>query len=154
MHPVTSDLAPLLPAGGLAGPIGINAAKRGATSLLLRLLAAATTGGRWCALVGLPRIYPIAAPAAGVDLFRLALVEVIGPDERLAALGDLCEGVPVVVTAADGLTPTQLQRAHSRAERSGTTLVWWERRPVPRCEAHLEVIDAQWHGLRPNTNRR
>jgi hypothetical protein len=68
--PVTPDISALLPHGGLATVTAIMASRRGATSLLWRLLAGPTRSGAWCALVGMPRVYPLAATAAGVDLGR------------------------------------------------------------------------------------
>lgn len=153
-HPVTPDLVPLLPAGGLSGQIALPQ-RPGATSLLWRLLAGPSTAGIWCAVVGVDRLYPLAAPAAGVALDRVALVEVQGADEVLGAVGALCEGVPVVVVSAAGLTPKQVQRAASRARRSGTVLLWRETAvPVGGVDARLDVTARRWNGLRPNTDRR
>lgn len=153
--PVTEDLRGLLPEAGLAGQVAIPSA-RGATSLLWRLLAGPSAAGMWCAIVGVRRLYPLAATAAGVALDHVALVDVVGPEDRLAALGVLCEGVPVVVVSAAGLTARQVQRAAARARRSGTTLVWCETSaaPVPGVDARLVPEVCQWRGLRPNVGRR
>jgi hypothetical protein len=152
--PVTEDVAPLLPEAGIAGQIAVDARGRGVTSLLWRLLAGPSSAGMWCAIVGVRRLYPLAATAAGVALDRVALVDVEGPEETLAALGALCEGVPVVVVSTVGLTPRQVQRAASRARRSGTALIWRETSPVPGVDARLEVQACTWVGLRPNVGRR
>jgi hypothetical protein len=154
--PVTEDLRGLLPAGGLAGQVAIPTARLGATSLMWRLLAGPSTAGLWCAIVGVRRLYPLAATAAGVALDHLALVDVEGPEDRLAALGALCEGVPVVVVSSSGLTPRQVQRAASRARRSGTVLVWRETSAVPVAgvDARLIPESCRWRGLRENTGRR
>lgn len=152
--PVTADLRGLLPAGGLVGQVAIPSA-RGATSLLWRLLAGPSTAGLWCAIVGVRRLYPLAATAAGVTLDHLALIDVEGPEDRLTALGALCEGVPVVVVSSSGLTPRQVQRAASRARRSGTMLVWRETSAVPVAgvDARLVPESCRWIGLRENTDR-
>lgn len=154
VHPVTPDLVSLLPAGGLSGQVALPR-RPGATSLLWRLLAGPSTAGIWCAVVGTRGLYPLAATAAGVELGKVALVDVEGPDEVLAALGALCEGVPVVVVSAAGLTPRQVQRAASRARRSGTVLLWREGAvPVGGVDARLDVTACRWIGLRGNTGRR
>ncbi|MDA1359571.1 hypothetical protein O1R50_08055 [Glycomyces luteolus] len=150
--PVTPDISALLPYGGLATVTAIMASRRGATSLLWRLLAGPTGSGAWCALVGMPRVYPLAATAAGVDLGRVALVDP-GP-LVVEAAGTLAEGVAVVVVPSEGLTPTQARRLAARARRSGTAIVWWETRPVVGADARLEVARARWKGLRPNDGRR
>lgn len=150
--PVTPDIAALLPHGGLATVTAIMASRRGATSLLWRLLAGPTGSGAWCALVGMPRMYPLAATAAGVDLGRVALVDP-GP-LVVEAAGTLTEGVAAVVVPSEGLTPTQTRRLAARARKSGTAIIWWETRPVAGADARLEVARVRWKGLRPNDGRR
>jgi hypothetical protein len=150
--PVTPDISALLPYGGLATVTAIMASRRGATSLLWRMLAGPTGSGAWCALVGMPRVYPLAATAAGVDLGRVALVDP-GP-LVVDAAGTLAEGVAAVVVPSEGLTPTQTQRLAARARKSGTAIIWWETRPVAGADARLEVARARWKGLRPNAGRR
>lgn len=152
--PVTDALAPLLPEGGLSGQIGIDVTRRGATSLLFGLLAVATAKGLWCAVVDQPRLYPLAATAARVDLDQLALIDVTGIDQRLAALGALCEGIPIVTTSTKGLTTRQVARAGSKASRTGTVIIWLEHQPTPRLDARIAVTSCKWLGLRPNQQRR
>ncbi|WP_143034705.1 hypothetical protein [Glycomyces sambucus] len=130
----------------------ITAGRRGATSLLWRLLAGPTGAGAWCALVGLPRVYPLAATAAGVDLGRVALVD---PGSRVAeAAGALAEGVAAIVVPSEALSPVQARRLAARARGSGTSIVWWETRPVAGADARLQVARAHWKGLRENAGRR
>lgn len=151
--PVTPDIAALLPFGGLATVTAITGSRRGATSLLWRLLAGPTRAGAWCALVGMPGRYPLAATAAGVDLHRLAFVDAAGP--RIAdAAGALAEGVAALVVPSDGLSPAQARRLTARARKGGTAIVWWETRPVAGPDARLEVARVRWRGLRVNTDRR
>ncbi|MEV3938726.1 hypothetical protein AB0K52_22475 [Glycomyces sp. NPDC049804] len=153
--PVTEDLRALLPEAGLAGQVAIPSARPGATSLLWRLLAGPSSAGQWCAVVGARWLYPLAATAAGVALERVALVDVVGPEEVLTALGALCEGVPVVAASSTGLSPQQVQRAVARARRSGTILIWREgSRPVPGVDVRLDPEACQWRGLRRNAGRR
>ncbi|WP_335990642.1 hypothetical protein [Glycomyces sp. MUSA5-2] len=150
--PVTPDISALLPHGGLATVTAITATRRGATSLLWRLLAGPTAAGAWCALVGLPDRYPLAAEAAGADLGRIAFVSAAGP--RIAdAAGALAEGVAAMVVPSDGLTPPQARRLTARARKGGTAIIWWETRPVAGPDARLKVTRADWKGLRANTGR-
>jgi len=150
--PVTPDISALLPHGGLATVTAITANRRGATSLLWRLLAGPTGAGAWCALVGMPRVYPLAATAAGVDLGRVALVD---PGARVAeAAGACAEGVAAIVVPSEGLSPAQARRLTARARGSGASIVWWETRPVAGADARLHVSRASWNGLRENAGRR
>ncbi|MCH7230843.1 hypothetical protein L0U85_08270 [Glycomyces sp. L485] len=151
--PVTPDISALLPYGGLATVTTLMASRVGATSLLWRLLAGPTQAGVWCAVVGLPHRYPLAARAAGVDLERLALIEADGP--RIAdAAGALVGGVAVLVVPSEAFGMQQTRRLTARARKGGTSLVWWETRPVPGADARLEVARARWKGLRENAGRR
>jgi hypothetical protein len=152
--PVTPDVEPLLPDAVLAGQIAIPTARRGATSLLWRLLAGPSSAGRLCAVVGGDQLYPLAATAAGADLDRIVFVSVTGPDQTLSALGALCEGVPVVVASTRGLTARQTQRAAARARRSGSAIIWREHTPVAGVDARLDPVACEWIGLRPNEGRR
>jgi hypothetical protein len=77
--PVHPLLAPLLPwSGGLRR--GATVAATGGTSLLLALLAGATSTGGWAGVVGLPSLGAVAAAEQGVPLERLALAPHPGPD--------------------------------------------------------------------------
>jgi hypothetical protein len=155
--PVTEDVAQLLPGAALSGQVAIPMGRHGSTSLLWRLLAGPSSADRWCAVVGMPQLYPLTATAAGVELSKVALVGVQGPEETLGALGALCEGIPVVVVPTKGLTPRQVMRAATRARRSGTVLVWLESAQVPGVpgvDARLEAEECEWFGLRRNEGRR
>ena len=151
--PVTSDISALLPHGGLSAMTTITSGRIGATSLLWRTLAGPSSAGAWCAVVGLERLYPLAARAAGVDLERLALVEAAGP-RIVDAAGALASGIPVLVVPSAAFTPAQTRRLAAKCRRSGTAIVWWESRPVTGADARLEVSRARWKGLRPNSGRR
>jgi hypothetical protein len=101
--PVLPPLTGLFPDGGLrrgstvvvTGPPGDGGAG-GEVSLALALVAAASGGGSWCALVGLAGLGAVAAHDLGIDLTRLALVPRPGPAwaEVTAAAVD---GVDLVV---------------------------------------------------------
>ncbi|WP_157930547.1 hypothetical protein [Glycomyces xiaoerkulensis] len=151
--PVTPDLSGLLPYGGLSTVTALPAARTGATSLLWRLLAGPSQAGAWCAVVGLPGLYPLAARSAGVDLDRLALVEADRGQVPDAA-GALAAGVPVLVVPSAGFTPKQMRRLAAKSHRSGTAIVWWETRAVDAADARLEVAAVHWQGLRAGSGRR
>lgn len=151
--PATPDISALLPYGGLSTVTALTAGRIGATSLLWRLLAGPSEAGAWCAVVGLERLYPLAARAAGVDLERLALVEAAGP-RIVDAAGALASGIPVLVVPSGAFTAPQARRLAAKCRRSGTAIVWWETRPVTGADARLEVARTRWQGLRANSGRR
>lgn len=151
--PAAPDISALLPYGGLSTVTTITAGRIGATSLLWRLLAGPSASGAWCAVVGLERLYPLSARAAGVDLERLALVEAAGP-RIVDAAGALASGIPVLAAPSAAFTPAQARRLAAKCRRSGTAIVWWESRPVTGADARLEVTGVRWQGLRANAGRR
>ncbi|MCB7137314.1 hypothetical protein [Cellulosimicrobium marinum] len=140
--PVPGPLTALLPTGTIRR--GTVLTVRGSTSLLLALVAGASTAGAWTTAVGLPDVGLLAAADAGVDLGRLALVPRPGPDAALAVAA-LVDGMDVVVVgpAAD-LTDTDRRRVLARARERGTVLVaataW------PGAHVALTVTGGAWTG--------
>jgi hypothetical protein len=147
--PVAGPLAGLLPDGGLRR--GSTVAVCGSTSLLLALLAEASRGGSWCALVGLPDLGVLAAAEAGLDLARTALVPRPGP-RPAAVVAALVDGVDVVVldTTLPGVrwAAGDRQRLGARVRQRGAVLV-----PVgapgawPGAEVELRAEGSAWLGL-------
>ncbi|WP_245645346.1 hypothetical protein [Pseudonocardia acaciae] len=141
--PVAAPLRSVLPGGGLRR--GSTVAVRSSTSLLLGLVAEASAGGAWCALVGMPTVGLVAAEEAGLVLARVALVPRPGAD-LVAVTAALLDGVDLVAVAGVGrLRAGDRQRLAARARHRGAVLL-----PVGRWPgADLEVGTAagQWHGL-------
>ncbi len=146
--PVVEPLVRLFPAGGLrrgntvAVPDG-----RGATSLMLALLAAASADGAWVGMVGRPELGLVAAAEAGVRLERLALVPHPGAD-LLAVTSALLDGLDVVVVAGArraGVRAADQQRLAARARQRGAVLLAFG--PWPGADVELACIDVQWRGL-------
>lgn len=152
--PVAEPLAPLLPAGGLrrGSTVALPPAP-GATSLLLALLAEASAGGAWAAVVGRPDLGVVAAAEAGVRLERLALVPEPGPD-LVAVTVALLDGIDVVAVAgADraGVRAGDRQRLAARARQRGAVLVALG--PWPGADLELSCTDASWQGLGAGAGR-
>ena len=148
--PVPAALTGLLPGRGLRRGSTINvlpdrAARLGATSLLLALLAEVSRAGLWCAVVGVPALGAGAAAELGIALDRLALVPYPGPDWP-TVVAALIDGVDVVVVAAPAaVTPQVTGRLAARARQRGSVLV-----PCGRWDAAdvtLQVVRGRWEGL-------
>lgn len=149
--PVVEPLRPLFAGGVLrrASTVVVTGAPgRGATSLALSLLVAASAAGSWCAAVGLDDPGVVAMAELGVDLRRVVLV----PRPRgawAAATAELLEGVDVALVRPPArVAHTAARRLHARArDRAVVLVVLCEHRddwPVP-AEATLEVTAATWH---------
>lgn len=149
--PATADIAPLLPYGGLSTQLALDAGSVGAAPLLWRFLAGPTASGAWCALLGLPSLFPLSGTAAGVDLARLAVVEASGPAVADAA-GALVTGVSVLALPTAAVTPRIRQRLAARARRAGCALIWWGT-GTGGVDAALTIAAVRWPGLRANVGR-
>jgi hypothetical protein len=148
--PAVPPLAGLLPGGGLRrGSTVAVAAGAGSTSLLLALLAGASTAGAWAGIVGRPDLGLVAAAEAGVALDRLALVPYPGAD-RVAVTAALLDGLDLVAVACpegrgDALRAADRQRLAARARQRGAVLVplgsW------PGADVELGCAHAEWQGV-------
>ncbi|MGQ0464606.1 MAG: hypothetical protein ACT4QG_04715 [Sporichthyaceae bacterium] len=165
--PVSEQLAPLLLGGGLrrgctvevalGGPVGLGRGLRvdgagyaappaaGGSTLLLNLLAGASAGGCWCALVGAPGLGLAAAAEAGVDLRRLALVPAPG-SSFARVVGALVDGFDLVVVApSSDLSSADARAASARARRFGAVLV--SAGPWPGADVRFAAVQGGWEGL-------
>jgi hypothetical protein len=142
--PVSPELRPLLPGGGLRRGSTV-AVTPGASSLVLALLAGASAAGAWSAVVGMPGLGLLAAAQAGVELERLALVPDPGP-EWTVVVAALLDGVDVVVVAPPGPVPARVaSRLAARARQRGSVLLpygGWEGAALT-----LTAESGQWEGL-------
>lgn len=131
----------------------------GATSLVLALLALPSAQGRWCAVVGLPALGPVAAEELDVDLTHLALVP--APGRQWATVtAALLDGLDVVVVQPpQPVRPSDARRLMARArhrravllvlapspERLATSMVPPDAAEVPR-RLGQHPISAVWPG--------
>jgi hypothetical protein len=139
---VLPELARLFPGGGLRR--GSTIAVRGATSLVLALLAAATRDGSWAAVTGLPELGLAAAAELGVDLERIALVPDPGA-ELVAVVSALVDGFDLVVLGPAPVQPQVARRLAGRVRNRGTVLL--SAGPWPGADLELTVSGRRWHGL-------
>jgi len=118
----------------------------GATSLLFRLVAAASKDGSWVAMVGMPDVGMLAAAEAGVVLDRVAVIPEPGGHWPLvtAALLDAID--LVVVRPPTRVRPQDARKLATRTrERGGILLVagaWPE-----GADVRLTAQRSRWTGL-------
>jgi hypothetical protein len=147
--PVRAELAALLPFGGLRR--GSTVVVRGSTSLLLALLAVATTNGSWAAVVGVPDLGVLAAAGLGVEVSRLALVP--RPGAELAGVtAALLDGVDLVVVASALLArlpgpDSVARRLSARARHRSAVLLAFG--SWPGADLELDCTPLRWSGLGP-----
>lgn len=142
MLPVHTDLSGLFPWGGLRR--GSTVSVHGSTSLLLALLAEATAGDSWAAVVGMPDLGVLAAAELGVAVDRLALVRHPGADLP-AVIAALLDGMDLVATPRARLTEAQARRLSARARHRGAVLLTvgsW-----PGADLELRCASSRWDGV-------
>ena len=147
--PVAEPVRGLLPGGALRRGTVVSVegdAGTGATSLLFRLVAAASNDGSWVAFVGLADAGLLAASEAGVSLERVAVIPEPGGHWPLvtAALLDAID--LVVVRPSTRVRPQDARRLATRArDRGGVLLVaggWPE-----GADVRLTARQSRWEGL-------
>ncbi len=153
--PLVPVLADILPGGGLqrGGVVVVEAADGagagGATTLAFALLSAATTGGAWCAAVGVGDVGILALAELGVELGRLVLVPAPGRrwPEVAAALIDGFDAV--VVCPPSRVRPGVARRLAARArERRSALVVLARHGPWPEGpDVRLTVAGGRWQGV-------
>ncbi len=119
---------PFLDSGGPRAPgyaSALPSPAPGLTSLLLLVLAGASSGGHWCAVVGFPELGLVAAAELGVDLSRLVLIPRPGSEGLWqSVVTTLLEAVALVCLAPDApVRPADARRLSARARERRSTLV-------------------------------
>jgi hypothetical protein len=156
--PVRAELAALLPCQGLRR--GSTVVVRGSTTVLLALLAQATTEGSWAAVVGMPDLGLLAAAELGVAVSRLALVPRPGA-EFGGVVAALLDGLDVVAVATEppaalcrpakvagaqrSRLATLARRLSARARHRESVLVSFG--DWPGADLELDCAESTWSGL-------
>lgn len=144
--PALPALRPLLPGGGLRRGTTVSVLGGvGSTSLLLALLAGASTAGAWSAVVGLPTLGPLAAAELGVALERLVVVHDTG--ERWASVvAGLLDGFDVVaIRPPEHVSVRDSRRLAGRVRERGAVLLTaghWQ-----GAELRLTTSESHWQGV-------
>jgi hypothetical protein len=141
--PVSEDVAALLPGGILRR--GTVVSVEGSTSLVLALIARASSEGSWTAIVGMPQVGVVAAARRGVDLSRLALVPHPGA-EAATVVGACIDGMDAVVLGPRlALGDADRRRLAARARERGVVLL--SAGPWTGAHVALTVTRTSWSGL-------
>jgi hypothetical protein len=133
----------------VTGVPGGDPESAGSISLALALLAAASTAGSWCALVGVTGLGAVAAHDLGVDLDRSAVVPRPGP-AWAEVTATLFEGVDLVLLCPPfPPRPAMARRLGAKVrDRRAVLLVapgraGWPEHP----DVRLEVAGVRWDGV-------
>ena len=147
--PVPGELGELIPAlrrGSVVAVEGETGA--GATSVALRLAAAATAAGEWAAAVELHgSLGGLAAAEAGVALERFAVARQVPPTRWAAVVAALLDGVGLVLAEVPPYARAgDARRLAARARERGVVLIGvggWPAEVALRVRAE----GSEWGGL-------
>ena len=149
---VPGELAGLLPGGGLrrGSVVSVEGALgSGATSVVLRLAAAATAVGEWAAVVDLDgTLGGVAAVEAGVVLERLAVVRRVPLDRWAMVVGVLLDHLTLVVAEVPARCRAgDARRLVARARERASILVAAGPAGTWPAEAalRLRTDGSEWH---------
>jgi hypothetical protein len=121
----------------------------GSVSLLLALLAEASTDGAWCAVVGMPPISAEAARDVGIELSRLPMVPC--PGERwVVVVGAMLDAMDLVVARAPArLADGDIRRIAARARSRGAVFLAFctGNAHWPHADVRLGVEGGSWSGI-------
>ncbi|MBK0421024.1 hypothetical protein JD292_02865 [Leucobacter sp. CSA2] len=142
--PTLPGLRGLLPGGAIRQ--GASYSVNGSLQLSLSMLAAASTAGSWCGVIGFPGFGAEAAATLGIALDRCVLIPDPGSD-ALGFAGLLSEVLSVVLLASPrSIGSGETERISARLRDHGSALIvagaW------PRTESTLTVTSSRWSGLR------
>jgi len=124
--PVPGELGELIPTLRRGAVVTVDGdIGAGATSVALRLAAAATAAGEWVAAVELHgSLGGMAAAAAGIDLVRFAVARRVPPARWAAVVAALLDGVGLVLAEVPPHARAgDARRLAARARERGTVLV-------------------------------
>jgi hypothetical protein len=142
-YPAPPPLAHLLPGGTFRR--GSSLEILGSGSLMLAVIAAATTEGQWTAAVGMPDLGALAAAEHGIDLKRLALVPHPGAHWP-TIVAALIDGFDIVAARPPSpLTAPEHRRLAARIRQRGALLITTQ--PWDNADVTLRVTAQRWHGL-------
>jgi len=147
--PVPGELGEVIPALRRGSVVAVEGGTgAGATSVALRLAAAATAAGEWAAAVELHgSLGGLAAAEAGVALERFAVVRRVPPARWAAVVAALLDGIGLVLAEVPhDARAADARRLAARARERGVVLVGVDGWPA---EAALRVRaeGSEWRGL-------
>lgn len=144
--PVSPALAAVLPAGLRRGS---TLAVSGSVSLVLATLAAASAGGAWCAMVGMPPVSAEAARDFGIELSRFPLVPNPG-SSWVVVVAALLDAVDVVVARVPArLADADIRRLAARVRSRGAVFIPFASRGAgwPHADVRLQAEGGSWSGI-------
>jgi hypothetical protein len=144
------ELIPPLRRGSVVAVVGAPGA--GATSVALRLAAAATAAGEWAAAVELHgSLGGLAAAEAGIALERFAVARRVPPTRWAAVVAALLDGIGVVLAEVPPYARAgDARRLAARARERGVVLVGVGGWPA-EAALRIRAEGSAWHGLARGT---
>ena len=153
--PVSSDLAGLVPDGGLVRGRTVLCSGDAAVALALRMVSCATQAGSWLGVVGVNNIGVQAASEHGVALQRVVFVQpALRRAEWVSTVAAVADGFDVVLLETPpGITAADARRVQARiqARRNVLVLIGGSSASVVQSVFQPDVVlhtsTTEWHGI-------
>lgn len=149
--PVLQAVAGLVPGAGLQRGACVATSGSCATAMAMAMVAGASAGGSWVAVVGLPSFGLLAAVELGICLERLVLIGTPEPSAWATVVAALLDAFEVVVVSPEHrVRAADARRLLARSRERGAVLVHAGGRPdawPEMPELRLAVVAQAWRGL-------
>jgi hypothetical protein len=151
--PTPADCADLFAEGGLVRGRTLSTAGPAATTVMLRLVAAAVEAGGWMAVIDVPTLGLDAASELGIALERVVAIDTRGADDVDAGVwadvvAAAADGFEVLVTRVPGdVRPSTLRKVVTRLQQRGVVmLVVGDPGPLA-CDGVIDTGHQVWAGV-------
>jgi hypothetical protein len=155
--PTPTDCADLFAEGGLVRGRTLSTTGSAATTVMLRLVAAAVEAGGWMAVIDVPTLGLDAASELGIALERVVAIDTRGAGSDV---GDVDAGVwaDVVAAAADGfevlvtrvpgdVRPSTLRKVVTRLQQRGVVMMVVGDPGPLACDGMIDTGHQVWAGV-------
>ncbi len=151
--PVSPELLPLFPEGGLVRGRTVSCSGPAARSLALSIVMAAITGGRWLALVNLDDLPAEALMEFGIPLHRV--VSVSSGSSTAEVIGAVLDGFEMVIISSGSISSALARRVAQRVRsREAVVITVGESRSsAVSPDLEFSTSDPLWSGIGWGTGR-
>ncbi len=146
--PLTVECTELFAEGGLVRGRTLSCVGPAATTVALRLVAAAIEAGSWMAIIDVPTLGLDAACELGVVLERVVSIGTDEPGQWAEVVAAAADGFDVVLTCVpDEVRPATLRKVATRLQQRGVVmLVVGDPGPLV-CDGVIETGRQMWRGI-------
>lgn len=146
--PTPADCVDLFAEGGLVRGRTLSFAGPAATTVMLRLVAAAIEAGGWMAVIDVPTLGLDAASELGIALERVVAVDTQDPDVWADVVAAAADGFEVLVTRVPSeVRSSTLRRVIARLQQRGVVMMVVGDPGPLACDGVIDTGHQVWTGV-------